>query len=106
VARPVLPGLLIGAGGVLSLLGGLVAIGTGGFEGLAGVVTGGVIVLVGVLVTLWPSRNVVFAYLTYALVVPTVLFSYSGFIVGIFLLILGATLTLVWVPPGPNRTSG
>jgi len=114
VARPVLPGLLIAAGGVLTLLAGLVEWGPALAAGEAGVAVGGVIVLLGFLVPLVPARKTSFAFAALVFAVFSIFFAYAGFIVGFFLVLLGAMMAYVWVPPtsaarpaaGARRPSG
>jgi hypothetical protein len=102
MARPVLPGLLIVAGGLLSILAGLLLFGTGPGAGDAGIGTGVAVVVVGVLVPLLPARKTALAFTAMVLAVLTIPFALAGFVVGIFLILLGGMLTYVWAPPsGP-----
>jgi len=114
VARPVLPGLLIAAGGALTVLAGLVEWGPALAAGEAGVAVGGMIVLLGFLVPLAPGRKTYFAFGALVFAVLSIFFAYAGFIVGFFLVLLGAMMAYVWVPPtaaprpaaGARRPSG
>lgn len=99
MARPVLPGLLVCAGGILSILGGLISVGTGGYYGQVGAATGVLIALVGLLIPLLPERKEFLAFAAFVLAVPSILFSLAGFVVGLFLILLGGALAYVWVPP-------
>ncbi|MFY9716818.1 MAG: DUF6114 domain-containing protein [Thermoplasmata archaeon] len=102
MARPVLPGLLIIAGGLLSILAGLLLYGTGPGAGVAGIATGVAIVVVGVLIPLLPGRKIILAFIAMVLAVLTIPFALAGFVVGLFLILLGGMLTYVWAPPtGP-----
>lgn len=101
-----LPGLLVIGAGILTILGGLVSVGVAEVTGAIGTATGVVVVLVGIAIPALPARRQTFAFVTYALAVPMVIFSYAGFVVGLFLLLLGGTLAYVWVPPPPGHGSG
>jgi hypothetical protein len=99
VARPVLPGLLIVGGGILFLLGGLVLVGLGGDVGAAGAATGMLTILIGILIPLLPSRKGALAFVALVLGTLSIFFALAGFVVGIFLVILGSMLAFIWVPP-------
>jgi len=108
MARPVLPGLLIVGAGVLFLLGGLVLVGLGGVTGEVGVTLGAATILVGLLIPLLPRRKGALGVASLVLGTLSIYFSLAGFVVGLFLVILGSTLTFIWVPPsgaGPAATS-
>jgi len=101
MARPVLPGLLIIGGGILCLLAGLLLLGTGGGAGPAGIGTGVAIIVVGALIPLVPKWKTAFAFTALVLAVISIAFALAGFIVGVFLILLGGMLAYVWVPPPP-----
>ncbi|HTP54081.1 MAG TPA: hypothetical protein VML94_03825 [Thermoplasmata archaeon] len=100
MARPVLPGLLIVGGGILSILAGLVLLGTGPGAGDAGIGVGVAIVVVGALVPFVLAHKTALAFAAMVLAVLTIPFALAGFVLGIFLVLLGGMLTYVWVPPG------
>lgn len=102
MARPVLPGLLVIGAGILALLGGLISVGTGGYGGEAGAATGGLIILVGFLIPLWPQHKEALAFVAFVLAIPMIIWALAGIVVGLFLLLLGGILAFVWVPPPPN----
>jgi hypothetical protein len=102
VARPVLPALLIIGGGILALLGGLVLVGTGGITGEIGAVVGAALIAVGFLLALLPSARTVLAFVALGLGMLSIPFALAGFVVGIFLTILGGILGFLWVPPSSD----
>ncbi len=99
MARPVLPGLLVAVGGVAVLLAGLVLIGVGGDGGEIGAGVGGLTILVGVLIPLVPGQRTVLAFTAATLSIISIFYAVAGFIVGFFLVMLGALLAYIWVPP-------
>ncbi|MGP8077073.1 MAG: DUF6114 domain-containing protein [Thermoplasmata archaeon] len=101
MSRPVLPALLIIGGGILSLLGGLVLVGTGVGDPTVGAATGGATIVVGFLIAFAPSQKNWLAFAALALAVLSIFYSLAGFVVGFFLVILGGVMAYVWVPPSP-----
>ena len=99
MARPVLPALLVVGGGILNLLGGLTLIGLGGESGVPGTIAGSVIVLLGLLIALWPTPRTYLAFAALVFAVLGIFWALAGFVVGLFLVLLGAVMAYVWVPP-------
>lgn len=105
MARPILPGLLVIGGGILFLLAGLVLVGLGGYTGDIGVATGVATIVVGLLIPALPRRRGLLAFVALAFGVVSIYSALAGFVVGIFLVVLGSTLAFIWVPPSPAGPS-
>lgn len=99
MARPVLPGLLIVAAGILILLSGLVLVGVEGAVGAIGTTVGALTIVFGLLVILVPRGKDAWAFVTMVLGILSIFYALAGFIVGLFLAILGGILAYLWQPP-------
>jgi len=105
VTRPMLPALLTTGGGIFVLLTGLAVATPGAPASYLGLYVGGAALVVGLLIVLLPDARRLWGAVAIALAALSIPYTYGGLVVGAFLLVLGGSFAIVWVPAPPGRAA-